>query len=256
MNFLEYYLERYFMSRIDEALDHAQPLDCWTAWYVRRNPKLQDYYTAMIQLELELRFPETETNHNHGNHDNLITAVAPNHPLSHRNQNQSQKDHRNCRNRRNNGNHWTKIFRHRVWTTTATILLAILVVLPFFRGNKTRTTGTTETVRTNISNTPTEWSQNQKIDLADFVDDLFIAANPTEESTPPIDNPFVTPFDSSLTIPLSILLTIPFEIPSEKLTFPFPVEPIVRFTDCPLESTLILLETAGIVRSSHHERDQ
>lgn len=53
-------LDRYMTGRIDRALDDARPLDAPTAWYVRRNPALWDYYATMLALEIELRFPSSE----------------------------------------------------------------------------------------------------------------------------------------------------------------------------------------------------
>lgn len=53
-------LDRFFLARIDRALDDAEALRGWTAWYVRRRPDLWNYYETMLQMELELRFPDSE----------------------------------------------------------------------------------------------------------------------------------------------------------------------------------------------------
>lgn len=53
-------LDRFFLARIERALDDAEPLRGFTAWYVRRRPALRNYYETMLQMELELRFPENE----------------------------------------------------------------------------------------------------------------------------------------------------------------------------------------------------
>lgn len=54
------FFDRYFTLQIDRALDVAAPLTGWTAWYVRRNPELRNYYEQMLEMELELRFPEID----------------------------------------------------------------------------------------------------------------------------------------------------------------------------------------------------
>ncbi|MDR1268545.1 MAG: hypothetical protein LBK82_03370 [Planctomycetaceae bacterium] len=200
-------IEQYFINRIDRALDQAQPLDSWTAWYVRRSPKLWEYYTAMIQLELELRFPPAEF----ADEDSIPSSI----PLNVPSVRSSVRSH--------------SLFKNRVWISTAVILLALFTVLavltfPRFSGTETMLTQNSEGLK-----------QNQKIDLAEVFDELFFAATPLTELFPSLENPF--------------------EVPSENSLLEFPVEPIVRFTDCPLESTLTFLETAGIVRSSNHERD-
>ena len=51
-------LERYFLSRIDRALDDGKPLTGLTRWMARRNDRLRHYYESMLALELELRFSD------------------------------------------------------------------------------------------------------------------------------------------------------------------------------------------------------
>ncbi|MDR1962225.1 MAG: hypothetical protein LBQ50_00400 [Planctomycetaceae bacterium] len=199
------FLNRYWMARIDRALDEARPLDGWTAWYVRRNPVLWEYYAAMLQLELELRFPDTE---------------FPNDPVVLTNCRNLQPDSR-LNNR----------FKKRTWIgVTAAVFLIFITIFLFSDFLKQRM---------KVPEIVTELAEDQKIDLAEVFTGLFFAAVPVAEVVSPIENPFDPPF----------------KVPALE----FPVEPIVHFTDRPLESTLTFLETAGIVRSiartSNHERD-
>jgi hypothetical protein len=243
------FLEHYFMNRIDDALDHAQPLDGWTAWYVRRNPKLWEYYTEMIQIELELRFSVAEfvnearvlsndssnglsnglANDSSNGLPNGLSTGSFNDPA-----NPQQNYLKNGRlNRRRN-----YLFKNRLWISTAVILFALLAVWAFHRFSGTKT---------NVPETSAESAKDQKIDLADVFGELVFAAKPLTELVSPIKNlfeyPMENPFENS------------FESSFENSLLKFPVDPIVRFTDCPLESTLTFLETTGIVRSSNHECD-
>ncbi|MDR0390449.1 MAG: hypothetical protein LBH59_00965 [Planctomycetaceae bacterium] len=89
------FLDRYFINRIDNALDQAVPLDAWTAWYVKRNPKLQEYYIAMLELEIELRYSdaELENNKNPQNNNQICcpNCSCPNKNQQHNNYWQSSK---------------------------------------------------------------------------------------------------------------------------------------------------------------------
>jgi hypothetical protein len=209
MNFIEHY----FIKRIDDALDAAQPLDGWTAWYVRRSPKLREYYTAMLKLELELRFPDTELPNN-----NLVkNLVTPN---------------------KNNLNNRVRFrFRNRIGISAAVaVILAFLTVFLLLHFLKPQQSLELHDI---VSNNPNSSAEEQKIDLGEVWDELSFTSVPLTELVPPMDNPFDNPFDNSF----------------ENLLLQFPLEPIVRFTDHPLESTLTFLETAGIIRSTNHERD-
>ncbi|MDR0611163.1 MAG: hypothetical protein LBG58_13720 [Planctomycetaceae bacterium] len=211
------FIEHYFRKRIDDALDDAQPLDGWTAWYVRRSPKLWEYYTEMLELELELRFPNTELPNNNSVKNLVLSNNLNNRPRS-----------------------W---FKNRVWiSAAAAVILAFLTVFSLFHFLKPQQSSERHGIDivSNNSDKPAEeqkpieeqkLTEEQKIDLGDIWGELSFTATPLTELVPPIENPF----DNSL--------------------LNFPVEPIVRFTDHPLKSTLTFLETAGIIRSSNHERD-
>ncbi|MDR0705640.1 MAG: hypothetical protein LBF88_11710 [Planctomycetaceae bacterium] len=212
-------IEHYFIKRIDDALDDAQPLDGWTARYVHRNPKLREYYTKMLELELELRFPDTELPNN--NLVDLVNNLVPPNNLNYRSRFR---------------------FNNRSWINAAVIILAFLTVfsLPNFLQHQPLPEQH-EIVSKNSEN-PTEeqkLTEEQKIDLGEVWDELSFTAVPLLELVPPMENPFENPFDH----------------PFDNLLLKFPVEPIVRFADHPLESTLTFLETAGIIRSTNHERD-
>ncbi|MDR2114767.1 MAG: hypothetical protein LBP87_00140 [Planctomycetaceae bacterium] len=285
------FIEHYFMNRIDHALDHAQPLAGWTAWYVRRNPKLWEYYTKMLKLELELRFPNTEinnkSNENINNVDNvdnvdnidnidnvdnindIIFANRRNYYLNDQPNSQQISQSKNTKIRRRN--YW---FTNRAVISAAAIFLVSFMILSFFIFPKQKKieTGTpielTEDQKTEVQKTEDQKAgdqktKDQKIDLANILDGLFFAAAPLAELVPSIENPFAIPFESPFEISAKSSVKNSAENPIqnpiqnsfESSLLKFPVEPIVRFTDCPLESTLTFLETAGVVRSSNHEPD-
>ncbi|MDR3196617.1 MAG: hypothetical protein LBU34_02005 [Planctomycetaceae bacterium] len=248
MNFIEHY----FINRIDHALDHAQPLDGWTAWYIRRNPKLWEYYTDMLKLELELRFPDTESDNNNADNNNANNS---------NNNNSVSSNHRNrCRNNLTNPQlnpqqiyrkrHWRNyLFKNRVWISAAVIFVVVLLTVLTLRNFSEQNSENT--------GTPLELAEStndQKIDLGDVFDELF-AVVPLGELVPSIENPFEIPYKISYKISFEVPVERRHERSFENSLLEFPAEPIVRFTDCPLESTLTFLETAGIVRSSNHERD-
>jgi hypothetical protein len=230
------------MNRIDHALDNAQPLDCWTAWYVRKNPKLWEYYTNMLKLELELRFPYTQSDNE--NIDNFNSIVSSNQ------QNRYSKDQINPQ-QIYPKNHWQNyLFKNRIWISVAIIFLIFFTVLAFLNFSAKKIV---------VDGIPKELTKDQKIDLGDIFDELFVTEVPLTELVSSIkipfeisfESPFESPINSSDKSPVNSSIKNPFE----STLLEFPVEPIVRFTDHPLESTLTFLETAGIVRSSNHERD-
>ncbi|MDR2440462.1 MAG: hypothetical protein LBE12_13965 [Planctomycetaceae bacterium] len=246
MNFIEHY----FMNRINYALDYAQPLDRWTAWYVRKNPKLWEYYTDMLKLELELRFPYTQLdNKNIDNFNNIISSNQ---------QNRYSKDQINPQ-QIYPKNHWQNyLFKNRIGISAAIIFLAFFAVWAFLNFSEKKIV---------VDGIPTELAKDQKIDLGDIFDELYVAEVPLTKFVSSIKNPFKSPFKSPFESPFKISFESSFNSSikspansSVKSSFEsplleFPVEPIVCFTDHPLESTLTFLETTGIIRSSNHERD-
>jgi hypothetical protein len=113
--------------------------------------------------------------------------------------------------------------------------LAVCSLFPFL---KHQPLPETHEIVSNHSDNLTEnqnLTQNQKIDLGDVLDELSFTAIPLTEFVPAIDGSSKNSFDDVL--------------------LKFPVEPIVHFTNHPLEATLTFLETARIIRSTNHERD-
>jgi hypothetical protein len=230
-------IEHYFRKRIDDALDNAQPLDGLTSWYVRRSPKLWAYYAEMLELELELRFPDTELPSNCPNNYSSNNYPSNNYPGNYP-ENCSKNCSKNLTSPNNLNYRARSLFGNRIGMSAAIIILAFLTVFSLFKFLKLQPLPEQHEIVSNNPNSSTEVQKStdeQKIDLGDIWGELSFTAVPLTELVPPIETPFENPFENTL--------------------LKFPVEPIVRFTDHPLETTLTILETAGIVRTSNHERD-
>jgi hypothetical protein len=245
------FLDDYFISRIDYALDQAQPLDTWTAWYVKRKPKLMEYYTAMLKIELELRFPEIELPDKDQNEtektivseqaycNKTISKAAEQNTANATSQNVSSETKlaavpvtlsQNCcpeiykipkQNRR-------QIYSYKKIFLSATTIIIFAVAAVVFLNHHQQPDTTTP-----ISTIPTTNPTNkQKIDLAVIFDEPFFDAIPLSTFSQTTENSF------------------------EDSVLEFMVEPVINFTDAPLEKTLTFLETTGIIRSSIHKQPQ
>jgi hypothetical protein len=228
------FLDDYFINRIDYALDQAQPLDTWTAWYVQRKPKLMEYYTAMLKIELELRFPEIELpdkNQNETDKTSVLEQAYCNKTVSKvAERNTANATLQNCcheiykipKQNRQQIYSFKKIF-----FSAATIIIFAVAAVVFLNHQHQHNTTTP------ISTLPTTDPTNkQKIDLAVIFDEPFFDAISLSTFSQTTENSF------------------------EDSVLEFMVEPVINFTDAPLEKTLTFLETTGIIRSSIHKQPQ
>ncbi|MDR2345993.1 MAG: hypothetical protein LBE18_07995 [Planctomycetaceae bacterium] len=214
-------LDRYFMNRIDCKLDESQPLDPLTAWYVNRNPHLYEYYTAMLKLEIELRFSDN-------NFSEYKEAADSDYQFEHQS-NQQNYNPACCENRRQLRKNYYQNYlpNNRFLVRAVTIIFVIFVTFSFTFFLYLQFFSKSNLFYVIEPNKPPE--QNKKIDLADFFDLdelLSTASNPITDILPIQNN----------SIENSIL--------------EFMIEPIVNFTDHPLKTTTSFLETAGIIHSS------
>ena len=159
-------LDRYVLSRIDRALDDAAPLTGWMAWYVRNNPEVREYYEQMLEMELELRFPENATETAN------VFRVSVSSSLLY------------AASERPN--------RHVLRGIAVVLFIAIGITAYFspfkapFKSEPTLTSGTVAAV----SGTPIEKPDDAPtIDLAEF----FTITSPPGNFLPPFENPFESP---------------------------------------------------------------
>ncbi|MDR2168794.1 MAG: hypothetical protein LBP59_01470 [Planctomycetaceae bacterium] len=225
--------DRYFMYRIDCALDDAQPLDVLTAWYVRRRPNLSKYYAEMLQLEIELCFPNIDVADN-DNTDVSDADISDKIVI----QSNSQKYYQSGCERQNQslrqnyyGGYWKKQF----WLiVAASILFIALAAAPFMNFLKQQFFPDTQ-----IKNFATinENQKEQKIDLANIVDELFFSSDLLSGKS----NNYAVQVGGDNSLEVFVLDAM--------------VDPVVNFTESPLETTLTLLQIAGVVKSKNHEQN-
>ena len=103
-------LRNYLLSRIDKALDDARPLQGWLAWIVCRDEELRHYYETMLEIEVELRFSDL-------NSQSVFQDFTIAKPLSVDNAGKSQNPSRR--------------FRHVFVASTAAVLV-FMIMLPLF----------------------------------------------------------------------------------------------------------------------------
>jgi hypothetical protein len=205
------FLDNYFMNCIDDALDRAVPLDVLTSWYVKRNPKVWEYYMTMLELEIELCFPDSELA------DNVI--IQDDNQIYSRNRYSNENLQRQERRTRHRWRLSQKIF---CGVAVVCVVLATFMFIDFMQPQIYN-----PPINLQISITIPQPTKEKKIDISDFFSESLFSVE-TFMNWVPVD------WGSKNTIEDFVL---------EILT-----EPIVNFADNPSKTTLTFLTTTAIAQ--------
>lgn len=207
-------IDRFFLTRIDRALDDARPLDALTDRYLRRRPRLRSYYESMLMMELELRFADCEE------------------PIPVSSRSRSKRELQSEKRNRLTG----------PMCLTAVVLLVLATAVSVFIYRLSGPVGTISPADSAMNNSLGEdvFTVDQRIDLADLTALLTASFS---DVVPPSES---LPFDPFQRRPPT----------REWPTWERSVEPLVEFTEKPLETTFAFLEQVQILRYADVSADE
>lgn len=189
-------IEPWFVRQIDQALDDAKPLNGLTAWAVRHSDMLREYYENMLELEIELRFSNTDRK-----------EQSPLEPM--KNQNRFE---------------WKKLPVSRIIMVSILVFVGMAFALGMFVLKN----------RLGVS--------KQKPDML-FVDRLDHVKN--GENLIDVGKFFSSTFGNIIPIPASLFENVSTD--SSSKTGDLTVDPIIRFSESPLQSSFYVLRSLRIV---------